>query len=68
MVTRDTIRNLRPGNKLEIQCSGAADLDSSYMTAYQVRKELGLDNNTLVISKSAPACKIIVEYRKGGAP
>ncbi len=66
MVTRDTIRNLRPGNRLVIQCDGAADLDSSYMTAYQIRRELGLDKATMAISRSVTTNTVVVEYKKGG--
>ena len=68
MVTRDTIRNLRPGNRLEIQCDSAGDLLSSYMTAYQIRKELGFDKNTMVISMSVTTNKVIIEYKKGVSP
>lgn len=67
MVTRDTIRNLKPGYKLTIECSGAADLDSTYQTAYQVRKELGLSKDAMSISRLGSQNMVVVEYRKGGS-
>lgn len=65
MVTRDAIRNLRPGNRLEIQCESAADLDSTYQTIYQMRKEMGLCKEVMPISRLAPKSMVIVEYKKG---
>lgn len=66
MVTRDTIRNLKPGYKLAIECSGSADLDSTYQTAYQVRKELGIPRDVMVISRLGTQNMVVVDYRKGG--
>ncbi len=66
MVTRDTIRNLKPGYKLSIECSGSADLDSTYQTAYQVRKELGIPKDVMVISRLGTQNMVVVDYRKGG--
>lgn len=66
MVTRDAIRNLKPGNRLEIQCESAADLDSTYQTVYQMRKEMGLNKEVMPISRLGAKMMVIVEYRKGG--
>ncbi|MDE5886479.1 MAG: hypothetical protein K2H46_02705 [Muribaculaceae bacterium] len=64
MVTRDAIRNLRPGNRLEVRCEDAADLDSSYQTIYQMRKEMGLSKDIMPISRFGPKTMVVVEYRK----
>lgn len=66
MVTRDAIRNLKPGNRLEIQCENAADLDSTYQTVYQMRREMGLSKDTMPISRLGAKTMVVVEYRKGG--
>lgn len=66
MVTKDTIRNLRPGYKLTIECDGAADLDSTYQTAWRTRKEMGISKDVMVISRIGPSETVIVEYKKGG--
>lgn len=66
MVTRDAIRNLKPGNRLEIQCENAADLDSTYQTIYQMRREMGLSKDVMPISRIVTRTMVVVEYRKGG--
>ncbi|MDE6649650.1 MAG: hypothetical protein K2K45_06950 [Muribaculaceae bacterium] len=67
MVTRESIRNLLPGQKLTIECSGTADLDSTYQTAWQVRKELGLSKDVMPISRLGSQNIVIVEHRKDAA-
>lgn len=64
MVTRDAIRNLRPGNRLEVRCKDAADLDSTYQTIYQMRREMGLSKDIMPISRLGLKTMVIVEYRK----
>lgn len=64
MVTRESIRNLLPGQKLTIECSGTADLDSTYQTAWQVRKELGLPKEVMPISRLGSQNVVVVERKK----
>ena len=66
MVKRDAIRNLSPGNKLLISCDSAAELNSAYQTAYQMRQEVGLSKDELSISKLATEMVVVTEYQKGG--
>lgn len=67
MVTRDAIRNLKPGNRLEIQCKNTADLDSTYQTAWQMRNEMGISKDTMTISRIGTRQMVVVEY-KADAP
>ena len=61
MVKREAIRNLCPGNTLEIKCADAADLDSTYQTAMQVRREKGLTGEAMPITRSGPTCTVIIK-------
>lgn len=64
MVKKEQIRSMQPGHRLEVPCSGAADLDSTYQTAYQTRRELGLSSAEMAISRIATREMIVIEYLK----
>ena len=66
-VSKEYIKNLLPGLMLTVACSNAAELDSTYQTALKARKEMGLDKDTMRITRLAKEMKVEVErLEKGG--
>lgn len=66
-VTKEYIKNLLPGLVLTINCPNAAELDSAYQTALKARKEMGMDKDSMRITRLAKEMKVEVEhYEKEG--
>ena len=66
-VSKEYIKNLLPGLMLTVTCPNAAELDSAYQTALKARKEMGLDKDTMRITRLAKEMKVEVEhYEEGG--
>lgn len=66
MLSKEQVKELKPGQTLVIECVDAAELKSSWQTAYQARKELGYDKKTMRISQSYVSMKVEVELKRGG--
>lgn len=56
-LTRQEVRDLKPGEAIKVLCNNACELDSAYQTAHQIRRELTeagtLHGDGLFISRSA---------------
>lgn len=63
MITKDFIRNMRWGTTATVRCSDAADMDSTYQTALQVRKELGITSDIMGITRKAKELTVIIDLR-----
>lgn len=68
MITKDFIRNMRLGTTATVRCSDAADMDSTYQTALQVRKELGITSDIMGITRKAKELTVIIDLRPQQAP
>lgn len=54
---------MRWGTTATVKCSDAADMDSTYQTALQVRKELGLPSDIMGITRKAKTLEVIIDLR-----
>lgn len=57
-VTKEQIRKLLPGQVLTIPCDNTAELDSTYQTAMQVKREEGMF--PIAITRSGKTNTIII--------
>ncbi|MDE6338545.1 MAG: hypothetical protein K2K97_02010, partial [Muribaculaceae bacterium] len=64
--TKEQVKEVKPCQTLVIECGDAAELNSSWQTAYQARRELGYDKTTMRISQSYVSMKVEVELKRGG--
>ena len=59
-LTKENIKKMLPGQILTVVCHGSAELDSAIQTAHQARKELGLTDEELPISRSGKTETVII--------
>lgn len=64
-VTKEYIKTLPEGGRLIFCFEDMANMDSAYQTSLTARRELGLDKNSMRISRYAKEMKIEIErYRQ----
>lgn len=67
-LTKDNVKKMLPGQVLTVVCVGADELDSVVQTAHQARKELGLTDKELSISRSGKTETVVIRRcGEGGA-
>lgn len=65
VLTKKEVKNLNPGRSLVIQCENVLRLDSTYQTALQARKEMGLTSDELSINRSGKTMSVTVTRKEG---
>lgn len=64
-LTKEQVKRMLPGQVLSIECADTAELDSTYQTALQARKEI--DNYDIAISRSSKTMTVGIRVsEKGG--
>ena len=64
IVEREYLRKTPVGVTVTINCPNAAELDSTYQTALKARKELGLDKDSMRITRLAKEMVVEVERKE----
>lgn len=59
-LSRDKVRAMLPKDSIFIPCDNAAEVDSAFQIAVQVKKEMGEDGNKIAVSKSYVTLSVVV--------
>lgn len=65
-LTKEQVKRMLPGQTLAIVCTDTAELDSTYQTALQARKEI--EGHDVAISRSGKTMTVNIRVSEKGGP
>lgn len=63
-LTKKEVEDLAPGRSLVISCDNVLKLDSTYQTALQARKKMGLTKDELEVNRSGKTMSVTVTRKE----
>ena len=63
IVKKEWLKETPPRVKVTVYCPNTAELDNAYQTALKSRKELGLDKNSMRVTRLAKEMVVEVERK-----